>query len=121
MKVLIHLDYQPKVMKIMSIFGTRPEIIRLSRIFSKLETNFEHIMVNTNQNFTAELNQIFFSDLKIRKPDYNLKVNTEGYGKEIAEIIEKSELFFLNCRNKFLDNFYYKKSLKKFTSFIKIK
>ena len=82
-------------MKVMSIFGTRPEIIRLSRIFSKLETNFEHIMVNTNQNFTPELNQIFFSDLKIRKPDYNLKVNTSNYGKEIAEIIEKSEKIIL--------------------------
>ncbi|MFB5608375.1 MAG: non-hydrolyzing UDP-N-acetylglucosamine 2-epimerase, partial [Candidatus Nitrosomaritimum yanchengensis] len=82
-------------MKVMSIFGTRPEIIRLSRIFAKLETNFEHIMVNTNQNFTPELNRIFFKDLKIRKPDYNLKVNTENYGKEIGEIIEKSEKIIL--------------------------
>ena len=51
-------------MKVMSIFGTRPEIIRLSRIFSKLDFGFEHIMVNTNQNFTPELNKVFFSDLK---------------------------------------------------------
>jgi UDP-N-acetylglucosamine 2-epimerase (non-hydrolysing) len=75
----------------MSIFGTRPEIIRLSRIFNLLDQNFEHVMVNTNQNFTPELNAQFFSDLKIRKPDYNLRVKTTGYGKEIAEIIEKSE------------------------------
>ena len=75
-------------MKIMSIFGTRPEIIRLSRIFSKLETNFEHIMVNTNQNFTSELNQIFFSDLKIRRPDYILNVNTGDYGNGIAKFLE---------------------------------
>lgn len=79
----------------MSIFGTRPEIIRLSRIFSKLENNFEHVMINTNQNFTPELNQLFFLDLKIRKPDYNLKVNTSNYGKEIGEIIEKSEKIIL--------------------------
>ena len=70
-------------MKVMSIFGTRPEIIRLSRIFAKLDSNFDHVMVNTNQNFTYELNKVFFSDLKIRKPDYNLKVNIEEYGKEI--------------------------------------
>ncbi|KFM14534.1 UDP-N-acetylglucosamine 2-epimerase protein [Marine Group I thaumarchaeote SCGC RSA3] len=82
-------------MKVMSIFGTRPEIIRLSRIFSKLDSNFEHIMVNTNQNFTPELSQIFFSDLKIRKPDYNLRISTGQYGKEIADIIQKSEKIIL--------------------------
>jgi UDP-N-acetylglucosamine 2-epimerase (non-hydrolysing) len=82
-------------MKVMSIFGTRPEIIRLSRIFAILDSNFDHVMVNTNQNFTYELNKVFFSDLKIRKPDYNLKVNIEDYGKEIAEIIEKSEKIIL--------------------------
>jgi len=75
----------------MSIFGTRPEIIRLSRIFSKLDSNFEHIMVNTNQNFTYELNSVFFEDLQIRKSDYDLKISTDSYGKEVGEIIEKTE------------------------------
>ena len=75
----------------MSIFGTRPEIIRLSRIFSKLDSNFEHIMVNTNQNFTYELNSVFFTNLKIRKSDYNLKISTISYGREVADIIEKTE------------------------------
>ena len=78
-------------MKVMSIFGTRPEIIRLSRIFSLLDKNFDHVMVNTDQNFTRELSSIFFEQLKIRKPDYNLKVKTEAYGKEVADIIVKSE------------------------------
>jgi len=82
-------------MKVMTVFGTRPEIIRLSRIFSRLDAHFDHIMVNTNQNFTYELNQVFFSDLKIRKPDYNLKISTGEYGKEIGEIIEKSEKIIL--------------------------
>ena len=59
-------------MKIMSIFGTRPEIIRLSRIFPLLDKNFKHIMVNTDQNYTKELNSVFFSELELRKPDYNL-------------------------------------------------
>lgn len=78
-------------MKVMSIFGTRPEIIRLSRIFSLLDKNFDHVMVNTDQNFTRELNSIFFEQLKIRKPDYDLKVKTEAYGIEVADIIVKSE------------------------------
>ena len=78
-------------MKVMSIFGTRPEIIRLSRIFSLLDKNFDHIMVNTSQNFTWELNSIFFDQLKIRKPDYDQKIKTDAYGKEVAEIIIKSE------------------------------
>lgn len=77
-------------MKIMSIFGTRPEIIRLSRIFELLDMNFEHIMVNTSQNYTTELNSVFFDDLKIRKPDYNLKVKTGNFGLEVSEIIKKS-------------------------------
>ena len=78
-------------MKIMSIFGTRPEIIRLSRIFPLLDINFEHVMVNTNQNYTPELNSVFFSDLEIRKPDYNLKIKTGQFGVEIADILLKTE------------------------------
>ena len=78
-------------MKIMSIFGTRPEIIRLSRIFALLDKNFEHVMVNTSQNYTRELNSVFFDDLNIRKPDYDLKVNTEAYGIEVADVIVKTE------------------------------
>jgi UDP-N-acetylglucosamine 2-epimerase (non-hydrolysing) len=75
----------------MTIFGTRPEIIRLSRIFELLDKNFDHIMVNTSQNYTPELNSIFFSDLKIRKPNYNLKIKTNGFGEEVADIIKKTE------------------------------
>ena len=78
-------------MKIMSIFGTRPEIIRLSRIFASLDKNFEHVMVNTNQNFTKELNSVFFDDLNLRKPDYDLQVKTESYGIEVADVLVKTE------------------------------
>ena len=75
----------------MSIFGTRPEIIRLSRIFPALDSNFKHVMVNTSQNYTPELNAIFFSELGIRKPDYNLKIETSQFGVEVADIIKKTE------------------------------
>ena len=78
-------------MKIMSIFGTRPEIIRLSRIFPALDSHFDHIMVNTSQNYTSELNSIFFTELEIRKPDYDLKIKTGQFGIEVADIISKTE------------------------------
>lgn len=79
----------------MSIFGTRPEIIRLSRIFPLLDKNFDHVMVNTSQNYTSELNNIFFKDLNIRSPDYNLKISTKTYGDEISDIIKKSDEILL--------------------------
>ena len=79
----------------MSIFGTRPEIIRLSRIFPLLDKHFTHIMVNTNQNYTKQLNSDFFSELELRIPDYNLKISTEKFGTEVGEIISKSEKIIL--------------------------
>lgn len=81
---------KPYLMKVMTIFGTRPEIIRLSRVFPLLDSNFEHVMVNTSQNYTPELSSVFFDDLDVRKPDYNLKIKTGNYGVEIAEIIRKT-------------------------------
>jgi len=77
-------------MKVMSIFGTRPEIIRLSRIFPLLDRNFEHVMVNTNQNFTPELSSIFFKELKLRNSDYDLGVKTGNFGNEVSDILKKT-------------------------------
>lgn len=82
-------------MKIVSIFGTRPEIIRLSRIFDLLDSNFNHITVNTNQNYTPELNSIFFEELGIRNPNYNLNIRTGRFGSEVADIIENTEKILL--------------------------
>jgi len=69
-----------KKLKIVSVVGTRPEIIRLSRIFATLDEHCEHIMVHTGQNFDYELNKIFFDDLGIRKPDYFLNSANESSG-----------------------------------------
>lgn len=80
-----------KKLKVMTIFGTRPEIIRLSRVFAKLDEYLEHIMVHTGQSYDYEMNQVFFDDLKVRKPDYFLEVKSETLGGQIAKIIEKSE------------------------------
>ena len=61
-----------KKLKVMSVVGTRPEIIRLSRVFAKLNIHCEHVMVHTGQNYDHGLNQVFFDDLDIRKPDFFL-------------------------------------------------
>ena len=64
------------------------------QIFKLLDKNFSHVMVNTNQNFTPELNAIFFKDLNVRKPDYNLKIKTGNYGNEVSDVIKKSDEIF---------------------------
>jgi len=78
-------------LKIMTIFGTRPEIIRLSRVFAKFDQYVNHIMVHTGQSYDYEMNEIFFEQMKIRKPDYFLEVKAETLGGQIANIIAKSE------------------------------
>ena len=72
-------------MTVMSVVGTRPEIIRLSRVLGKLDETCNHILVHTGQNYDYELNQVFFEDLGIRKPDYFLN----AAGKNAAETIGK--------------------------------
>jgi UDP-N-acetylglucosamine 2-epimerase (non-hydrolysing) len=79
-------------MKVMSIFGTRPEMIKMWATLKKLdELNFEHVMVHTGQNFTPELREFFFADLHLRKPDYELGIDTSSYGKEVADVVRKSD------------------------------
>lgn len=79
-------------MKVMSIFGTRPEMIKMWATLKKLDAlNFEHIMVHTGQNFTPELREFFFQDLQLRKPDYELNIDTSSYGKEVADVVRKSD------------------------------
>ncbi len=80
-----------KKLKIITVIGTRPEIIRLSRIFSVLDKYCEHILIHTGQNYDYELNQVFFSDLKIRKPDFflNSAKKSKSTAITIANIISK--------------------------------
>ena len=61
-----------KKLKVLTVIGTRPEIIRLSRVLVALDNYSEHIIVHTGQNYDYELNQIFFEDLELRKPDHFL-------------------------------------------------
>ena len=67
-------------LKVMSVVGTRPEIIRLSRIFSALDAHCEHVLVHTGQNYDFELNQVFFDDLGVRNPDYFLNCANDSTG-----------------------------------------
>ncbi|WP_321504118.1 non-hydrolyzing UDP-N-acetylglucosamine 2-epimerase [uncultured Methanoregula sp.] len=80
-----------KSLKVMTILGTRPEIIRLSRIISLLDEYTRHILVHTGQNYDYELNEVFFKDLNLRKPDYFLNVNTTTLGNVYGDTIIKSE------------------------------
>ena len=77
--------------KVVTIVGTRPEIIRLSSTMKLLERFVDHIVIHTGQNYDYELNEIFFNELGIRKPDYFLGVETATLGKVLGEILIKSE------------------------------
>ena len=79
-----------KKLKVMTILGTRPELIRLSEIVKKADIYFEHIFVHTGQNYDVRLNSIFYEDLGIRSPDYYLDVAGDNLGKTIGNIIANS-------------------------------
>ena len=76
-----------KKLKVMTVVGTRPEIIRLSRVMAKLDEHCEHVLVHTGQNFDYELNEIFFNDLGIRKPDHFLSVAGASGAETIGNVI----------------------------------
>lgn len=76
-----------KKLKIVSVVGTRPEIIRLSRVLAKLDEHCEHVLVHTGQNYDFELNEIFFQDLGIRKPDYFLNAAGASGAETIGNVI----------------------------------
>ena len=79
-------------MKILTILGTRPEIIKLSRVMAELDKHTEHIIAHTGQNYDYELNQVFFDDLEIRKPDYFLEAAGKNAAETIANVIQKSDI-----------------------------
>src|SRR5579864_216190 len=78
-------------MKVATILGTRPEIIRLSRVIAALDRHTEHILIHTGQNYDHELNQVFFDDLEIRHPDYFLEAAGKNAAETIGLVITKSD------------------------------
>lgn len=79
-----------KKLKLMTILGTRPEIIKMSEIMKKSDRYFDHVIVHTGQNYDYTLNEVFFKDLGLRKPDYYLGVVGENLGQTMGNVITKS-------------------------------
>lgn len=82
------------MLKVMTLVGTRPELIKMSRVIAELDAQVNHILVHSGQNYDYELNQVFFDDLDIRKPDHFLNAAGETAAKTIAEVISKSDEVF---------------------------
>ena len=82
------------MLKVMTLVGTRPELIKMSRVISELDKQLDHVLVHSGQNYDYELNQVFFDDLEIRKPDHFLDAAGETPAQTIAEIIAKSDAVF---------------------------
>ena len=79
------------MLKVMTIVGTRPELIKMSRVIAEFDLHTNHILVHTGQNYDYELNQLFFEDLGIRKPDYFLEAVGDNAAQTIARVIEKAD------------------------------
>jgi len=77
-------------LKVLTVVGTRPEIIRLSRVMSLLDENVNHLIAHTGQNYDYELNEIFYKDLELRKPDFFLNVDVSSLEASVGDIIKKS-------------------------------
>src|SRR3990172_6936475 len=80
-----------KPIKVVTILGTRPEIIRLSCVMALLDKNVDHRIVHTGQNYDYQLNEVFFKDLNIRKPDYFMNVDTSSLGRVYAGVLIGAE------------------------------
>jgi UDP-N-acetylglucosamine 2-epimerase (non-hydrolysing) len=78
-------------LKVMTILGTRPEIIRLSRVIALLDEHVDHVLVHTGQNSDYELNEVFFRDLGLRAPNYFLNISRASPGRILADVLAKSE------------------------------
>ncbi|HEX7294744.1 MAG TPA: UDP-N-acetylglucosamine 2-epimerase, partial [Pyrinomonadaceae bacterium] len=86
-------------MKVMTFLGTRPEIIRLSRIIEKLDRLADrHVLVHTGQNFETNLSDLFFDELNVRRPDHYLGARGESFGEQISQILSRSERVMIQER-----------------------
>jgi len=82
------------MLKVMTLVGTRPELIKMSRVIAELDCQVNHVLVHSGQNYDYELNQVFFEDLDIRKPDHFLGAAGETAAQTIAEVIAKADAVF---------------------------
>src|SRR6266545_5734186 len=77
--------------KVLTLVGTRPELIKMSRVIAELDRRVTHVLAHSGQNYDFELNEVFFRDLEIRKPDHFLGVKASTPSKVIAEVIAKTD------------------------------
>ena len=84
-----------KKLKVVTIVGTRPEIIRLSRLIPKLDEHTDHVLFHTGQNYDPMLSDVFFKDLELRQPNHYLNVDTTSFGSVMGDVIKKSEEILL--------------------------
>lgn len=82
------------MLKVMTLVGTRPELIKMSRVIAELDVQVNHVLVHSGQNYDFELNQVFFDELDIRKPDHFLGAAGDTAAKTIAEVIAKADEVF---------------------------
>lgn len=85
-------------MKVVTWLGTRPEIIRLSRVIPLLDRSAEHVVVHTGQNYDENLSDVFFREMQVRQPDVHLGIEASSFGAQAAQVIEKSFNFFIHER-----------------------
>ena len=85
-------------MKVLTVLGTRPEIIRLSRVIEKLDSLCDHKLVHTGQNFDQNLSDIFFKQLRVRAPDYSLGVTADTFGQQIGQMLAAVDRVLLSER-----------------------
>src|SRR5574343_2080081 len=90
-RIRLHARFEMKKMKVVTVVGTRPEIIRLARVLPQLDEYCEHVLVHTGQNYDYELNQIFFEDLSIRRPDHFLEAAGLTAAETIGNIIGRMD------------------------------
>lgn len=79
------------MLKVLTVVGTRPELIKMSRVIAECDKHFEHVLVHTGQNYEYELNEVFFRDLEIRKPDYFLDAAGDSVATTIAQVIQRAD------------------------------
>ena len=90
-KLKMEPPIQKSALKVMTLVGTRPELIKLSRVIPLLDKYMQHTFVHTGQNYSDQLSSIFFKELNIRKPDFQLDVASDTAMKSIAQVLEKTD------------------------------
>ena len=85
-------------LKVLTVVGTRPEIIRLAATIKRLENSTDHVLVHTGQNYDYGLNEVFFEDLGLRRPDYFLNADTSSLGSLLGSILSTVEKVMLEVK-----------------------